>query len=101
MKLRFRTRAFFQYGFFNSRDIPLSVHELSASLRTEIALHLYDDLITAVPFFRDCGKQFLTEIILRLKAQTLSPGDYLYEAGEYGDSMYFLIKGNVEVSPWL
>jgi hypothetical protein len=44
-----------------------------------VALHLYNDLITTVPFFRDCGKEFLTEVILKLKAQTLSPGDYLYE----------------------
>ena len=45
----------------------------------QVALHLYSDLITTVPFFRDCGKNFLTEVILRLRAQTLSPGDYLYE----------------------
>lgn len=50
-----------------------------------------------MPFFQDCGKDFLTEIILRLKAQTLSPGDYLYEAGELGDSMYFLTKGSLEM----
>jgi len=97
LDLRFRTRAFFEYGYNHSRDIPSSIEELSMSLRTEVALHLYNDLITTVPFFRDCGKEFLTEVILRLKAQTLSPGDYLYEAGEYGDSMYFLIKGSVEV----
>jgi len=97
LDLRFRTRAFFEYGYNHSRDIPASIEELSMSLRTEVALHLYNDLITTVPFFRDCGKEFLTEVILRLKAQTLSPGDYLYEAGEYGDSMFFLIKGSVEV----
>lgn len=97
LDLRFRTRAFFEYGYNHSRDIPTSINELSKSLQTEVALHLYHDLITAVPFFCDCGKDFLTEVILLLKAQTLSPGDYLYEAGEYGDSMFFLVKGSVEV----
>lgn len=97
LDLRFRTRAFFEYGYNHSRDIPASIEELSTSLRTEVALHLYNDLITTVPFFRDCGKEFLTEVILRLRAQTLSPGDYLYEAGEFGDSMFFLVKGSVEV----
>lgn len=97
LDLRFRTRAFFEYRYNHSRDIPASIEELSVSLRTEVALHLYNDLVTTVPFFCNCGKEFLTDVILRLKAQTLSPGDYLYEAGEYGDSMFFLIKGSVEV----
>lgn len=79
LDLRFRTRAFFEYRYNHSRDIPQSIEELSLSLRSEVALHLYNDLITTVPFFCNCGKEFLTDIILRLKAQTLSPGDYLYE----------------------
>jgi len=83
LDLRFRTRAFFEYGYNHSRDIPSSINELSKSLQTEVALHLYHDLITSVPFFCDCGKDFLTEIILKLKAQTLSPGDYLYEVREH------------------
>lgn len=49
------------------------------------------------PSPRDCGKDFLTAVVLRLKAKTLSPGDYLYEAGEFGDSMYFLTKGLLEM----
>ena len=53
--------------------------------------------LDAVPFFKDCGKEFLTEVILRIKSQTLSPADFLYEEGETGDSMFFLIKGCVEV----
>lgn len=39
----------------------------------------------------------MTEVILRIKSQTLSPADFLYEEGEIGDSMFFLIKGCVEV----
>ena len=45
----------------------------------QVALHLYHDVITAVPFFKECGKFFLTEIIIRLTTKTLSPGDYLFE----------------------
>ena len=97
LDLRFRTRTFFDYMFNHSRDIPASIHELSTSLRTDVAMHLYNDLITTVPFFRECGRAFLTEVILRLRSQTLSPGDFLYEAGEAGDCMYFLVKGSVEV----
>eukprot|EP00961_Rhodomonas_salina_P073383 986251-Rhodomonas_salina.1 len=75
LDLRFRTRAFFEYGYNHSRytrplpayamsgtavsriavlanigweDIPASIEELSTSLRTEVALHLYNDLITTV-----------------------------------------------------
>jgi hypothetical protein len=97
LDLRFRTRTFFDYMFNHSRDIPESIGELSTSLRTDVAMHLYNDLITTVPFFRECGRAFLTEVILRLRSQTLSPGDFLYEAGEAGDCMFFLVKGSVEV----
>ena len=101
LDVRFRIRTFYEYGFSNSLEIPAQIDGLSSSLRTEVALHLYSDLLSTVPFLRDCGKNFLTEIILRLEKQTLSPGDYLYEAGEPGDSMYFLEKGvlHLEVDP--
>eukprot|EP00960_Hanusia_phi_P038662 753536-Hanusia_phi.AAC.8 len=86
LDLRIRTRSFFEYDFNHSRDIPKSVEELSSTLRTEVALLLYNDLITSVPFFRNCGQEFLTEIIFFLKARTLCPGDILYEGSYFGEN---------------
>jgi hypothetical protein len=50
---------------------------------SQVALHLYADLVTTVPFFQHCSAAFLTELILQLGSQTLSPGDCLYEVREW------------------
>jgi hypothetical protein len=50
---------------------------------SQVALHLYADLVTTVPFFQQCSAAFLTELILQLGSQTLSPGDSLYEVREW------------------
>jgi len=97
LELRLRVRDYCSYAFHNSREIPSAIEHLSMTLRCDVALHLYRDLVTSVPFFSNASKEFLTDIIMALSPLTLSPGDLLYEKGDFGDSMYFLIGGKVEV----
>ena len=95
--MRIRVRDYCSYAFHNSHEIPSSIETLSMGLRCEVALYLYKDMVTGVDFFANTSKEFLTDIIMKLKAVTLAPNDHLYVKGEYGDSMYFLVNGTVNV----
>jgi len=54
-------------------------------------------LVERVPFFRNASDEFLRDVIPRLDARQVAPGDVLVHEGDVGDEMYFLTKGQVEV----
>ncbi len=55
-------------------------------------------LIEQVPFFKNASGDFLRDIIPRLDARHVAPGETIVHEGNVGDEMYFLTKGQVEVS---
>lgn len=71
---------------------------LSANLRTQVVLHLYQEALEKVPFFRGRPPQFITSIVTVLQLEYYAPGDIVVRQGDVGDTMYFLAKGSLEVS---
>ena len=47
--------------------------------------------------FRNADEIFIREIVQRLTPLSFLPDDYIIRQGEYGDCMYFLSGGDVEV----
>ena len=70
---------------------------LPASLRTQVALHLKKEFIEGIPLFRDASERFVADIALKLELIVATPGDYIFKAGQRGDTMFFIISGEVEV----
>uniref|UniRef100_A0A7S4NRA4 Cyclic nucleotide-binding domain-containing protein n=1 Tax=Guillardia theta TaxID=55529 RepID=A0A7S4NRA4_GUITH len=97
INLRVRTRRFFEHVHNHSREVPPVVRELPITLQSEVSLYLYADLIRKVHFFKRCSKEFVTDVVRRCKPRTLAQSDFLFLAGEYGDSMFFIIDGTLEV----
>jgi len=54
-------------------------------------------LFEQVPFFRNASREFLRDVIPRLDARVVAPGEVVVHEGDVGDEMYFLTKGQVEV----
>ncbi len=50
-----------------------------------------------VKIFEDCEKGLLCELVVRLRSQIYSPGDYICRKGEIGREMYIINHGKVEV----
>lgn len=78
-----------------SDENPLS--DLPTSLSLEIMLYLNRDMLMKVDLFKNSQEFFVREAIQMLKPLIFLPEDYIIRQGEYGDCMYFLNSGEIEV----
>ncbi len=72
--------------------------ELPQSLRMEIALHLNRSILEKVELFKDADDVFIRAVIEKLDPMVFLPGDWIIRQGEFGSCMYFLSRGEVEIS---
>jgi voltage-gated potassium channel len=98
-RLKNKVNDYYQYIWYNRmvQSEKGLISNLPDSLKTEISLHIHKQLIERVPFFKDVDKDFIGEIILHLKEKIFLPGDYIIKKGDYGNCMYFIRSGSVNV----
>jgi voltage-gated potassium channel len=97
--LQKRVRDYYGYLWETQRSVsavPIAA-ELPHSLSQEILLFLNRELIQKVALFRNADEIFIREIVQLLKPLSFLPEDFILRQGEYGDCMYFLSSGEVEV----
>ena len=73
------------------------IDELNPPLRRHLALQDCEEIVLKVPFFKEADSFFISQIVLILKLEHYLPGDLIIQEGDYGDSMYFIQMGTVEV----
>lgn len=97
--LQNRVRNYYKYMWETHKSTTTRsvLDELPHTLSQEIALVLNKNIIEKVPFFHDADEIFLREIIQEMELRVFLPGDFIIRQGEYGESMYFLSSGEVEV----
>ncbi len=71
--------------------------DLPSSLNLEVMLYLNRDMLRKVQLFKNAQEVFVREAIQMLTPLIYMPDDYIIRQGEYGDCMYFLSSGEVEV----
>lgn len=74
------------------------LESLPRSLEEEVSLYMKRDVVSRVGLFRGADPAFLRYVALRLKPQVLTPGDWVFREGDEGTEMYFIVRGEVEVS---
>jgi len=57
------------------------------------------DLVARVPFFSEVGALAILDIVGRLRSRNVAAGSVVIRRGGPGDSMYFIVSGEVEVGP--
>ncbi|MCF8240081.1 MAG: cyclic nucleotide-binding domain-containing protein [Melioribacteraceae bacterium] len=70
---------------------------LPKSLKTEVSLILKKEVIEKIELFKDADDNYKREVALHLKPIVLTPGDSVFNEGDQGNEMYFVVKGQLSV----
>lgn len=70
---------------------------LPDKLKAEIAIRVHMDTLKKVRIFQDCEPGLLEALVLKLKLQVFSPGDYICRKGDVGKEMYIVKRGRLSV----
>lgn len=70
---------------------------LPRNLKTNVMLYLKKDIVEKIPLFKGADHKFIEEIAIFLRPLILTPGDHVFEVGDEGKEMYFIVKGNLRV----
>lgn len=97
--LQSKIKEYFNYLWYTRKHVSdySILEELPFTLKNDISYFLNSDVIQLVPLFKNASEIFIREIIQDLKLLVFLPGDKMIREGEYGDAMYFLARGEVEV----
>ncbi|XP_040190044.1 cyclic nucleotide-gated cation channel alpha-4 [Rana temporaria] len=78
----------------NENQILMNLPE---KLRVEVAVSVHMSTLSKVQIFQNCEKGLLEELVLRLKPQVYSPGEYVCKKGDIGREMYIIKEGKLAV----
>ncbi|MGA2641185.1 MAG: cyclic nucleotide-binding domain-containing protein [Spirochaetia bacterium] len=97
--LQARVRNYYAYLWETQKSVSsISItEELPHTLSMEISLFLNRAILEKVSLFKSANEIFIREIVQLLRPMVFLPDDYIIRQGEYGDCMYFLSNGDVEV----
>ncbi|CAD7076772.1 unnamed protein product [Hermetia illucens] len=70
---------------------------LPDKLKAEIAIRVHMETLKQVRIFQDCEPGLLEALVLKLKLQVFSPGDYICRKGDVGKEMYIVKRGRLSV----
>ncbi|XP_015910032.2 cyclic nucleotide-gated channel alpha-3 [Parasteatoda tepidariorum] len=94
-----RVIKWFDYLWTNKQSLDENAvtSTLPDKLKAEIAIHVHLDTLKQVRIFQDCEPGLLVQLVLRLRLQVFSPGDYICRKGDIGKEMYIVKRGKLQV----
>ncbi|XP_014674440.1 PREDICTED: cyclic nucleotide-gated cation channel alpha-3-like [Priapulus caudatus] len=94
-----RVIKWFDYLWTNKQSLDEDgiLSTLPDKLKAEIAIHVHLDTLKRVSIFQDCEPGLLVELVLKLRLQVFSPGDYICRKGDIGKEMYIVKRGKLSV----
>jgi hypothetical protein len=83
------------------------LQRLPSSLSTPVVEFLYEDVMGSAALFTQLmdpalphGREILAKIALELNNEVANAGITVMQEGEYGDKMYLVVEGEVEIYRW-
>ncbi len=71
--------------------------EVPMDLRSSIIHYVYGPQMGKCSLFKDCSKNFLTELFSRMEPQTFLSGTVIFRRGEYASTLFIIVSGKVEM----
>lgn len=98
-ELQVRVIKWFDYLWVNKHSLEEEhvLETLPDKLKAEIAIHVHFETLRQVEIFEECEAGLLEELVLKLKPQVYSPGDYICRKGDIGKEMFIIKHGCLEV----
>ncbi|XP_077597217.1 cyclic nucleotide gated channel subunit alpha 2b [Stigmatopora nigra] len=98
-ELETRVIKWFDYLWSNKKAVDEQevLKNLPNKLRAEIAINVHLETLKKVQIFQDCEAGLLVELVLKLRPQVFSPGDYICRKGDVGKEMYIVKEGKLAV----
>ncbi|KAG7464918.1 hypothetical protein MATL_G00170710 [Megalops atlanticus] len=98
-ELEARVIKWFDYLWTNKKAVDEQevLKNLPNKLRAEIAINVHLETLKKVRIFQDCEAGLLVELVLKLRPQVFSPGDYICRKGDIGKEMYIIKEGRLAV----
>ncbi|PVD34297.1 hypothetical protein C0Q70_05566 [Pomacea canaliculata] len=98
-ELEERVIKWFDYLWTNKQSLNEEevLSALPDKLKAEMAIQVHLDTLKRVTIFQDCEPGLLVELVLKLRLQVFSPGDYICRKGDIGREMYIVKRGKLSV----
>jgi CRP-like cAMP-binding protein len=102
LELRKRVNEYYTHVWLEYEVLDGSINkfekELTHTLRIEIGLYKFMNLVGTVPFWEGCSPDFLTQIVLSLSMRVYMPDDYVVRRREIGTEMMMINQGYCKLS---
>jgi len=97
--LQERVKDYYSYLWEQKRSVTerTVLEDLPASLSLEILMHQNRSLVERLQVFEGADEVFIREAVQKLRPRVFLPLEYIVRQGEYGDSLYFITSGEMEV----
>jgi voltage-gated potassium channel len=95
-----QVRNYYEYQWARRRGLKEDalLDDLPVPFRLDILRHLTRELLDTVPLFKYCSPALRNVLLMALKAQTYAPEGYIVREGELGKEIYFISRGEVEIT---
>ncbi|XP_072050253.1 uncharacterized protein [Amphiura filiformis] len=89
----------YQYMWLRTKGIdPDSLFDgLTPTLKADVSMALYKDIIEEVPLFKGTGESFIKTLASRIKPVYFMESDYVVRKFDHGENMFFIHRGCVDV----
>jgi hypothetical protein len=78
-------------------DESIFLSGLPQGLQNEVSVQLKKEILEKIPLFRGVSNEFLKDVSLHMRPIVCIPDEYVFKEGDYGNEMYFVIRGKLKV----
>ncbi|UOF00484.1 cyclic nucleotide-gated ion channel [Bdellovibrio reynosensis] len=98
-EMRTKVRSYYHYMWQNKKGYQdhSIIEDLPKKIQSELIFHINKPILEKVPFLKGASRELVEELMNELETRVYVPGERVFKAGDVGDAMYFIHKGQVDI----